>query len=389
MLRSVAAAAAGLLAAARSRAQGGPPPHPLPDLGQVAGVLDHFTGVLEQAVEELAIVGARAELVGLLLLLADGKGGIVAHVVENVAAATLDEVLGQLFAVFAVLITGKVRGQAREIRPEQGEQRAEPLRVPAVWRRRHQDQVLQALTGERLDELVPLLAGGGASSGLRGVGAGVSLVDDDQLRARPDEVVATVIGLDVVERDDREVEDVEDGAVPADPVEPAGGAGEDELGVDVKLVLELGLPLLGEVGRAEDREAPDLAAVQQLAGDEQALDCLADADVVGNEQPDRVQLQGHQERHKLVGPWLDGDLAEGTERAGTGPEAQTDRVAEQPAGLVVAQVSRVGRGEVRGPDLLNFRIDPGDLHVGAARGAGQRGSPPATRAGPPTRGFVP
>ncbi len=78
----------------------------------------------------------------------------------------------------------------------------------------------------------------------------------------------------------------------------------------MELVLALGLPLLGQVRRAENREPADLAPVKQFPGHEQALDRLADADVVGNQQPDRVHLQGHQERHELIGAWLHGDLAE-------------------------------------------------------------------------------
>ena len=65
---------------------------------------------------------------------------------------------------------------------------------------------------------------------------------------------------------------------------------QDELGVEVELVAQLGLPLLGEVRRAEHGEPLDLAAVEQLAGDQQRLDRLADADVVGDQEADRVEL---------------------------------------------------------------------------------------------------
>ena len=99
---------------------------------------------------------------------------------------------------------------------------------------------------------------------------------------------------------------------------------QHELGVDVELVAHLGLPLLGEVRRAEDGEPLDLAPVEQLAGDEQRLDRLADADVVGDQQPDRVQLQRHQQRHELVRARLDGDAAEGAERPGARAEAEPD-----------------------------------------------------------------
>ena len=77
----------------------------------------------------------------------------------------------------------------------------------------------------------------------------------------------------------------------------------------------------------------------------QALDRLADADVVGDQEPDRVELQGHQERHELVGAGLDRDLAERAERAGTGAKSQANRVPEQPAGLMVAQIAGSGGGK--------------------------------------------
>jgi hypothetical protein len=48
--------------------------------------------------------------------------------------------------------------------------------------------------------------------------------------------------------------------------------------------LQFALPLLAQVGRAQHGHALDLAAVEQFACDQSALDGLADADVVGNQQ---------------------------------------------------------------------------------------------------------
>ncbi|MCY1294579.1 hypothetical protein D9M69_359750 [compost metagenome] len=67
------------------------------------------------------------------------------------------------------------------------------------------------------------------------------------------------------------------------------------------------------MGRAEHRQALDLSAVEQLAGDESPLDGLADTDVVGNQQAHRGQLQCHQQRHELVSPRLNRDVTETTE----------------------------------------------------------------------------
>ena len=45
-----------------------------------------------------------------------------------------------------------------------------------------------------------------------------------------------------------------------------------------------------------------IAPVEQLAGDEGALDGLAHAHVIRNEQAHRVKADGHDERHELMGP---------------------------------------------------------------------------------------
>ena len=116
----------------------------------------------------------------------------------------------------------------------------------------------------------------------------------------------------------------------------------------MELLAQLLLPLLGQVRRAEDHEPVGLAAVQQLAGDEAGLDGLADADVVGDQQAHRVQLEGHQQRDELVGARLDGDAAEGAEGAGAAAEAQADGLAQQAGAAEVTRLGRVGQIEGRG-----------------------------------------
>ena len=127
-------------------------------------------------------------------------------------------------------------------------------------------------------------------------------------------------------------------------------AAQHQLGLDVELLGQLPLPLLGQVRRAEHGQPPDLAAVQQLAGDERRLDGLADADVVGDQQAHRVELERHHQRHELVGPRLDGDAAEAAERAGGGAGGEARRVAQELAGGEVAEVGRAwaaGRSRTR------------------------------------------
>ena len=78
--------------------------------------------------------------------------------------------------------------------------------------------------------------------------------------------------------------------------------------------------------RADHGKARDLAAVEQLADDQAGLDGLADADVVGDEQADRFLPERHQQRNQLVGARLEGEIAEGAERSGTGAELEAERV---------------------------------------------------------------
>ena len=125
-------------------------------------------------------------------------------------------------------------------------------------------------------------------------------------------------------------------------------------------------------GGREDGEPLDLAAVEQLAGDEQRLDGLADADVVGDEQADRVEPQRHQQRHELVRARLDGDPAEAAERPGAVAHREPERVAEQARRGVVAEVGggrrrEAWRAATSAPSKARSR--PVDLVVGAAERA--------------------
>jgi len=86
----------------------------------------------------------------------------------------------------------------------------------------------------------------------------------------------------------------------------------------VELFVQLLLPLLGEMRRAQHGESANLAAVKQFASDDRRLNSLADADIIGNQQAHGIELQRHHQRHELVGPRLDGDTSEAAERAGGG-----------------------------------------------------------------------
>ena len=140
--------------------------------------------------------------------------------------------------------------------------------------------------------------------------------------------------------------------------------------------------------RAEHRDPADLAAVEQLAGNEARLDGLADAHVVGDEQAHRVELQGHHQRHELVGPGLDGDASEAAEGAGGGAGGEARGVAQEPAGGEVAEIFPARQPERRRRDRLHRRQQAGDLlvqpadraeHQQLVRGFGQHDPFPAPR----------
>ena len=68
--------------------------------------------------------------------------------------------------------------------------------------------------------------------------------------------------------------------------------------------------------------------VEEFAGYKSSFNCLADADVVGDQQADRVQLEGHEQWHELVWPRLDGEMGERTKWTRARTEPEPERVAE-------------------------------------------------------------
>ena len=127
-------------------------------------------------------------------------------------------------------------------------------------------------------------------------------------------------------------------------LQPGHGGGEDQLGVDAELAAQLA-PATARRGRASRaRRAAALALGEQLGGDQAGLDGLADADVVGDQQPDGVLPQRHQQRHELVGAGLDGDAGEGPERAGAGAEPEPQRGAQQAGGVRCRRGRRASGG---------------------------------------------
>src|SRR5262249_32822291 len=66
--------------------------------------------------------------------------------------------------------------------------------------------------------------------------------------------------------------------------------------LDVEAIVQLLQPLLDEMGRTENGEAPDLSAIQQLAGDHSGLNGLADSHIVGDQQANGTELKRNKKR---------------------------------------------------------------------------------------------
>ena len=170
------------------------------------------------------------------------------------------------------------------------------------------------------------------SCGLVGVCAGVRLIDDDEFWSGAKEFVPSAVRFYEVDRDHGEGVMVEDGlAVMTGASEPVGRRSQDEFRIEVEVTSELRLPLAREMGRGKDGETVDFATIKHLPEDEEGFHRLADADVVCDEEADRVLFESHQEGDYLVRPGLDRYLGQGTERPGPGAGTHAERVPKKAA----------------------------------------------------------
>ena len=138
---------------------------------------------------------------------------------------------------------------------------------------------------ERLEQLVALVAAAVA----RAEREGVRLVDDHELGAGAHEVLAAAVGLDEVGRDDDVRVLLEERAADRQAaLEALRGRGQHELGVRGGTSSRSSpCHCSARCGGQSTARRCDVAAVEQLAGDQRGLDRLADADVVGDQQPHR------------------------------------------------------------------------------------------------------
>src|SRR5437868_2625147 len=159
---------------------------------------------------------------------------------------------------------------------------------------------------ESLEQLVTLM-----TAALAAAYAGVRFIDYDEWRADTDEFVTPCRLLDEVQANDGERMLLEQARTDAEATFEAVGARRGDGGrIDAEPAGEFSHPLVHEMRRADDREPRDLAAIEHLACDQPGFDRLADADIVGNEQTDRIELQRHEQGRELIGARIEGQATE-------------------------------------------------------------------------------
>ncbi|GBD17441.1 hypothetical protein HRbin26_02362 [bacterium HR26] len=300
--------------------QRAPPAHPAPMLLQRLTAAHDLGAEAVDSLEERTV--DRREGIGRVLWLTGREDIGVVPLVAEVGPSALDEVTRQSRSL---LLGETVDFPGTEALIEQPQELAERGPDPAVRRGGEQNEVPLCVACQLADELIAQMALPPAAGG-----HAVGLVDDDQIGPVDEELVAIPLELDPVDAEHL------DGEVlvhaPAGwrlALERAQRLGTDDDGVEAELLAQLPLPLVAEVGRAEDGQATDLPALPEFAGDEPSFDRLAHPDVVGDEQPHRVEPESHQERHELVGARADGDPAETAERGSSLAEEQASRLPEE------------------------------------------------------------
>ena len=121
-----------------------------------------------------------------------------------------------------------------------------------------------------------------------------------------------------------------------------------------ELLGELLRPLIAQVRWTQDQHAPDKATVEHLARDHARLDRLADADIVGDQQADGIELEGENKRQELVRPRPERKPTGAPKRRGAAPEEQAARIEQKPTRSRIANDARVGTAKARGLDAVAF-----------------------------------
>ena len=232
---------------------------------------------------------------------------------------------------------------------EELEEQGEVLRIALVGRRGQQQDVIGAVAQQLAQPVALALVGFVARR------HPVRLVHDHQIPVRLPQSRKDVAAFGKVERRDDLL--LLEPLVDAELFPDVAALEDEELLVE--LLLELALPLEGEVRGAHDEdpfgEAPEL----ELPDEKPRHDGLAGAGVVGEEEAHGGQLEEvFVDRFELVGKRVhagDGEAEEGIELVGDAEGVRLEPEAEQPCIAVVGE-GPVGDGEAR--DVLGRQRDP-------------------------------
>ena len=130
------------------------------------------------------------------------------------------------------------------------------------------------------------------------------------------------------------------------------GIGVNDLEIEIELPLHFVLPLPLEHGRADDEDATDSSPQKKFFGNQPALDRLAQAHAIGQQQADARHLQGPEDRLQLVGVNLDGRVPDAEQRLVLDAIALSQPVQPSPAMSIDEGQEHIG---AVGPVLVHAR----------------------------------
>ena len=284
--------------------------------------LHHGSRIGEHVVEQPT--PGPGQSIGCFPAFADGEAGVVLPF-GDVSATPLHEIEGKFLAQGPPRFAFGQFGQGREFRLQQAQQVVEGRVVAGMGRGGEKHHAAAGFAcGKALEQLIALVPRVRV-----GPHAGMRLVDDDEVRAGAQKIVAPPVRFDVIEGYDREEIGVEHRFVRAEsPLQAGSRSRADHLGVEAELFGELLLPLFAQVRRADDGQPLDFSPVEQFSRNQARLDGFANAYVVGDEQAHRILFHRHQQGHELIGSRLDVQVPETPKGTGAGAQFQAQRIAQ-------------------------------------------------------------
>jgi hypothetical protein len=89
----------------------------------------------------------------------------------------------------------------------------------------------------------------------------------------------------------------------------------DNFSVNVELGFQFLLPLVTQMRWANDTQSLGIAPIKQLAGNHRSFNGLPNTYVIGDEHSHEIELERHDERHKLVRAWPDRESSKAAKRS--------------------------------------------------------------------------